>query len=68
MSDPDPQANAPRILIPTNDLAGTESKYLALGYRVGNLYVGKFFPKLCQDHLYAVSFWKPAPKEQPELF
>lgn len=54
---------ATTITVPTNDPRKTESEYLARGWKVATLFVGKFYAPLCDGHLWAISFWRPAQEE-----
>ena len=59
MDEPAPN----HVVVPTSDPGATEAEYRAKGWFVGNCYAGKFYPTLCDGHLWAVSFWRPAQTE-----
>lgn len=64
----DPTGNL--IYVPTDDCAATEAEYKAKGYRLLNIYVGKFYPgmqDLIDRKAWVLQMFKPAPPPQREL-
>lgn len=55
------------LTVPTNDPGACEKEFRAQGWKPDNLFVGLFYPKMCDGHLYALRFWRPIPPLQGEL-
>ena len=51
------------LTVPTNSPGDTEIEFTTKGWIVGNLYAGKFYPTICDGHLWAIQFWRPAQDE-----
>ena len=61
------------VIVPTNDPGATSTEYESKGYHVGSIYAKPNHRALCDPNLdggkmWAISFWKPDPPKQPELF
>lgn len=55
------------LTVPTNDPGACEQEQRAKGWKLDNIFVGRFHPSMCEGRLYALRFWRPVPPPQMEL-